>query len=416
MIPGNIPLRGRMPTATQQREMQRTLNYLNNPVLSQNGYNTVSISPEGVAVRNYATERVLGKITGHGTGNRYSFVQVIQTDQTGTVAVLDGGVSGSTTDMSAYEMNGLTTVPTNAIVELVPTWGANPGYGFVYGGTSTSATGSLAEAAVHVTANLGTTPATYTVKRVERNGSGVLVESSPTVTYTAYEARNDQELVVDPTSTPTHEIPLFVDDNGNYYIELGQYAYGSDYDTAAPGAQYWPGMVSTTTQIFTGDKSFTNVVTAVQFVAENTALTHSTTVAPTAVSIDGTFIGMTTAGTGPTGRCDAGGVYVYNIQMYSITGSDTDSQYTLIEDFGDSWEVIAGIGATPDNGYLKLYHFGETGRTGQTQRLEIRNDYVYAVGTAYGLSATYTFGGGTTGDVASMTFTGGILTAVTLVP
>lgn len=33
-----------------------------------------------------------------------------------------------------------------------------------------------------------------------------------------------------------------------------------------------------------------------------------------------------------------------------------------------------------------------------------------------GLSATYTFGGGATGDIATMTFSGGVLIAVTLVP
>lgn len=41
---------------------------------------------------------------------------------------------------------------------------------------------------------------------------------------------------------------------------------------------------------------------------------------------------------------------------------------------------------------------------------------VYRVGGTAGLSATYTFGGGGTGDIATMTFTGGILTAVTTVP
>ena len=33
-----------------------------------------------------------------------------------------------------------------------------------------------------------------------------------------------------------------------------------------------------------------------------------------------------------------------------------------------------------------------------------------------GITGTYSFGGGGTGDIATMTFNGGILTAVTLVP
>lgn len=38
------------------------------------------------------------------------------------------------------------------------------------------------------------------------------------------------------------------------------------------------------------------------------------------------------------------------------------------------------------------------------------------LGSSVGLSATYTFGGGGSGDVATMTFVNGYLTAVTLVP
>jgi len=38
------------------------------------------------------------------------------------------------------------------------------------------------------------------------------------------------------------------------------------------------------------------------------------------------------------------------------------------------------------------------------------------LGSSVGLSGTYTFSGGSTGEVATMTFTNGYLTAVTLVP
>ena len=44
------------------------------------------------------------------------------------------------------------------------------------------------------------------------------------------------------------------------------------------------------------------------------------------------------------------------------------------------------------------------------------NAGAYEVGGAAGLSGTYTFGGGASGDVASMTFTSGLLTAITTVP
>jgi len=55
-------------------------------------------------------------------------------------------------------------------------------------------------------------------------------------------------------------------------------------------------------------------------------------------------------------------------------------------------------------------------------KLDINGDVNVASGSAYrhngtaGISGTYTFGGGGTGDIASMTFNGGILTAVTTVP
>lgn len=47
---------------------------------------------------------------------------------------------------------------------------------------------------------------------------------------------------------------------------------------------------------------------------------------------------------------------------------------------------------------------------------EIRADSHFDVNGVNGLSGTYSFGGGGTGDIATMTFTGGILTAVTTVP
>lgn len=62
------------------------------------------------------------------------------------------------------------------------------------------------------------------------------------------------------------------------------------------------------------------------------------------------------------------------------------------------------------------------GTNAPSYKLDINGDVNVASGSAYrhngtaGISGTYTFGGGGTGDIASMTFNGGILTAVTTVP
>jgi hypothetical protein len=78
-------------------------------------------------------------------------------------------------------------------------------------------------------------------------------------------------------------------------------------------------------------------------------------------------------------------------------------------------------GSNNNSGYLKLYK-------NSTKVLEIDtsgNAYfpvtLKAVGYkssdgSSGLSATYTFGGGGSGDIATMTFKNGLLTAVTTVP
>lgn len=47
---------------------------------------------------------------------------------------------------------------------------------------------------------------------------------------------------------------------------------------------------------------------------------------------------------------------------------------------------------------------------------KVRADTVFNVNGTDGIGATYTFGGGGSGDIATMTFSGGILTAVTTVP
>ena len=71
--------------------------------------------------------------------------------------------------------------------------------------------------------------------------------------------------------------------------------------------------------------------------------------------------------------------------------------------------ILTGIGTTTGQALLVQDN-------ASTERFKVLdNGNLYTNGTQ-GLSNTYTFGGGSTGDIASMTFTNGILTAVTTVP
>jgi hypothetical protein len=47
---------------------------------------------------------------------------------------------------------------------------------------------------------------------------------------------------------------------------------------------------------------------------------------------------------------------------------------------------------------------------------KVNANFISALGNSGALSGTYTFGGGGSGDIASMTFNNGYLTSVTLVP
>jgi hypothetical protein len=75
--------------------------------------------------------------------------------------------------------------------------------------------------------------------------------------------------------------------------------------------------------------------------------------------------------------------------------------------------------AADDNYFAGKVGIG-SGKSVPSEDLEvaanIRCDGAFMSGASAGLSGTYTFGGGGSGDIASMTFSGGILTAVTLVP
>ncbi|MDX5586546.1 MAG: hypothetical protein QNK20_16790 [Aureibaculum sp.] len=83
-----------------------------------------------------------------------------------------------------------------------------------------------------------------------------------------------------------------------------------------------------------------------------------------------------------------------------------------------------GIGTSTATSRITTLGTGTTDATSNTllqgsgglDLFEVKDDGdIYSLGLQ-GLSATYTFGGGTTGDIATMTYTNGILTGITLVP
>lgn len=449
----NLPRPGYPATPQQQRDMLQTVGLINNPVLQSVGYNTVSVTQNGIETRDYTPERILGKITGHGTGNIYSFSQVIQTDETGTVAVLDGGVTGTTSNFSAFEMNGRTDVPTNTIVELVPTWGAIQGYGFIYNGVDTSS-GTLADAAVHVTATSG---GTYTVKRVNRDSGGTLVESSPTVTYTGVYEAQGRTAVVDPTSTPTHELPLFIDKNGKYYFQIDQYA--------TPAYQ---GLVSITTQTFGGDKVFEQSIEVFSQTGAGTSATRSfIAYADSKAAYSKSFQvsdGVTALSTLSDFGLNFYGVAVGQPAIASFTnGFDSviDGSLVIGNNFvttanhysgGNSWAIQMSGGSTAPNGKDPLsiptasggFQLNIPGGAGGANVSPLRSflfhEYDSVNSTRYcglaigsggadcciwiysggvykrGYTGLLTFGGGASGDVASLDIFGGVVCGVTLVP
>lgn len=78
---------------------------------------TVSHAAGGVVINpNLPQPKYLIKITGGGTNGIYSFVEVVATSGQSFVEYTSG-ISGSTTSFPAKEINGLTTVSVNSIVE-----------------------------------------------------------------------------------------------------------------------------------------------------------------------------------------------------------------------------------------------------------------------------------------------------------
>jgi hypothetical protein len=123
-------------------------------------------------------------------------------------------------------------------------------------------------------------------------------------------------------------------------------------------------------------------------------------------------------------------------------GTNTPSAKLHVQETGANVQVkiqsvtsgVASLNITDASGGVILFRadandsyinsggdFG-VGTSSPSYKLDVNGDVNVASGSAYrhngtaGLSGTYTFGGGTTGDIASMTFNGGILTAVTTVP
>jgi len=440
MIPGNLPRRGRMPTAQQQRIMMQTVQALNNPVLSANGGNTVSVNQDGISARNYTPQRIVARITGHGTGNLYSFEQVLITASSGTVSTLTGGSTGSTTVFAAIELNGRTDVPTGAIVDMIADAGPY-GFSFIYNGGNTSS-GTLADAAVHVTATGSGGVGTWKVRQVYWNGAA-WAETSPTVQYDNVREAQDREPVVDSSPTVTHAIPLFVDRLGTYYFQIDQYADGTNT---------LPGLVSSTTQFFEGPKRFEDdvLVNTERTVANNAVAfavfggsgfepfqiikRSGTGAGNTANNI---YIGVDPANTGDLGS-DLTNVAVNgNISCWQSVfigkndaNGDLQTGYVWLEPLAADAKDALGLAqnvlyTTSDSGsYLGEHATTSLGYeyNGGSPRVifGVGNDdgidsYISINGNL-GVSGTFAISGGSSGDLASMTFTGGILTAVTLVP
>jgi hypothetical protein len=69
---------------------------------------------------------------------------------------------------------------------------------------------------------------------------------------------------------------------------------------------------------------------------------------------------------------------------------------------------LTAAGANDGTEIVPVVQGGSTKRT--------TTQFISDLGSSSGLTGTYTFGGGGSGDIASMTFNNGYLTAVTLVP
>lgn len=118
-------------------------------------------------------------------------------------------------------------------------------------------------------------------------------------------------------------------------------------------------------------------------------------------------------------------LYGARIELDTDTGSVTNAYGVYIaaahQSATNSWGIYQSPGAPAT---VKNYFGDDVGIGDSTPSypLDVNGDVNVQTGSVYrhngsaGLSGTYTFGGGSSGDIASMTFAGGILIGVTTVP
>ncbi len=94
--------------------------------------------------------------------------------------------------------------------------------------------------------------------------------------------------------------------------------------------------------------------------------------------------------------------------------------FSVVDDTGGSSPFCMENGVATNTLYLESGDEVGIGTANPTEKLDVQGNInttgVYKVSGSSGLTNTYTFGGGASGEVATMTFTGGILTGVTTVP
>jgi hypothetical protein len=105
----------------------------------------------------------------------------------------------------------------------------------------------------------------------------------------------------------------------------------------------------------------------------------------------------------------------------AVYGLFIDSQYSTSNPTATNTYGIYQIGSNDKNFFQGSTGFG-VGVTSPSYTIDVNGDINVQSGNVYrfngsaGLTGTYTFGGGSSGDIASMTFAGGILIGVTTVP
>ncbi len=200
------------------------------------GTGGIGVDSGGTQFRDWRSDSILARITGHGADNAYSWEEVF--NNAGTIETVEGGLFGDDTDNPAYEVNDDSTVADGTVVELWPNYGPEPTWSFVVGGGGGT---GVAVDNVHVVNVYDWTDPDNPVligwqcERVTLGPAGgtwppqVVV---PRVVYeTVYESENrDPRLRDEPAGFPvgppdptdpadaTHIIPLFRDEDGNDYI------------------------------------------------------------------------------------------------------------------------------------------------------------------------------------------------------